>query len=251
MDSSLAWILRSSASCWSLRREISVRAFSSARESTCSAAAAVAASAAVARSFAAATSASAAWTLAFNSAIMASEASALARTVASSSLASVASLESAAFSAVSSLRRLSAALSFLADVSRALASCSLVAPASAAPALPLCALWGSWMVGSGWLDQRVKGEMLNLLFLNRRTAAPRGVIDDPQGGFGNEADIGGVPWRLYVRSGRDRRLSRLRTNGTRVRSILQIFASRSAPVSSSCQLVPFRLSTLHSCRRRP
>ena len=167
MDSSLAWILRSSASCWSLRREISDRAFSSARESTCSAAAAVAASAAVARSFAAATSASAAWTLAFNSAIMASEASALARTVASSSLASVASLESAAFSAVSSLRRLSAALSFLADVSRALASCSLVAPASAAPARPLCALWGSLMVGSGWLDQRVKGEMLNLLFLNR------------------------------------------------------------------------------------
>ena len=57
------------------------------------------------------------------------------------------------------------------------------------------------MVGSGWLDQRVKGESV-ISFLNRRTAAPRGVIDDPQGGFGNEADIGSVPWRLYVRSGR-------------------------------------------------
>jgi hypothetical protein len=57
-------------------------------------------------------------------------------------------LESAAFSAVSSLRRLSAALSFLADVSSALASCSLVAPASAAPALPLCALCG-WRMEVG------------------------------------------------------------------------------------------------------
>ena len=151
MDSSLAWILRSSASCWSLRREISrsslflgerVHLFGCGRGGGLCGGRAL---------LAAATSASAAWTLAFNSRSMASEASALARTVASSSLASVASLESAAFSAVSSLRRLSAALSFLADVSRA--GELLFGRASERRAHSLCALWGAgWWGRDGWIS---------------------------------------------------------------------------------------------------